>query len=58
MSYMTEYRCAYVPGALWFFTVNLAERNNNDLLLRRIDDSRGAFRYVKQKHSFQLCRVQ
>jgi putative transposase len=57
MNFMTEYRRAYAPGASWFFTANLAERNNNDLLLRRIDDLRGAFRYVKQKHPFRLDAV-
>jgi putative transposase len=28
---MTEYRRVYVPGASWFFTVNLAQRKGNSL---------------------------
>lgn len=54
---MTAYRRAYVPGATWFFTVNLAERRGNDLLVSRIDELRQAFRYVKEKHPFQLDAV-
>jgi len=34
---MTEYRRAYVPGGSWFFTVNLAERKTNRLLVKKID---------------------
>ncbi|MGH8601686.1 MAG: hypothetical protein ACREXR_02560 [Gammaproteobacteria bacterium] len=37
---MTEYRRAYVPGAAWFFTVNLAERKGNRLLVKRIETLR------------------
>ena len=51
---MTEYRRVYVPGASWFFTVNLAQRKGNDLLTRRIDELRQAFRYVQKKHPFKL----
>jgi len=54
---MTEYRRTYVPGASWFFTVNLAERKGNDLLVRHIDDLRRAFRYVREKHPFRLEAV-
>jgi|GEM_PF-2036690 len=34
---MTQYRRFQHPGATWFFTVNLAERRGNSLLLDRID---------------------
>jgi hypothetical protein len=27
---MTEYRRACIPGATWFFTVNLAERDGKE----------------------------
>jgi len=27
---MTDYRRVYIPGATWFFTVNLAERRRED----------------------------
>lgn len=34
---MTEYRRFYLPNAMWFFTVNLAQRKNNRLLVDKID---------------------
>jgi putative transposase len=51
---MTDYRRAYAPGATWFFTVNLAERQGNHLLVERIDSLRAAFNYVKQRHPFRM----
>jgi putative transposase len=51
---MTEYRRAYAPGATWFFTVNLAERKNNHLLVDHIKALREAFSYVKQRHPIKL----
>jgi len=51
---MTDYRRAYAPGATWFFTVNLAERQGNRLLVERIDSLREAFDYVKQRHPFRM----
>ncbi len=40
---MTDYRRIYIPGATWFFTVNLVERKNNRLLVDHIDVLRQAF---------------
>ncbi|MEQ1530420.1 MAG: transposase [Methylococcales bacterium] len=54
---MTDYRRAYVPGATWFFTVNLAERNGNRLLLDHINALGVAFRYAQQRHPFQMEAV-
>lgn len=54
---MTEYRRAHVPGATWFFTVNLAQRRGNRLLVQHIDDLRRAFRYVREKHPFRSDAV-
>ena len=51
---MTDYRRAYAPGATWFFTVNLAERQGNRLLVELIDSLREAFDYVKQRHPFRM----
>jgi putative transposase len=45
---MTDYRRIYIPNATWFFTVNLAQRRNNQLLIEKIDLLRAAFRYVKR----------
>jgi putative transposase len=54
---MTNYRRIYTPGATWFFTVNLAERNHNTLLVDKIEPLRQAFRYIKQRHSFHIDAV-
>lgn len=51
---MPNYRRAFVPGGTWFFTVNLLERNNNDLLVREINLLRQTVRAVKQKHPFHI----
>jgi putative transposase len=51
---MPNYRRAYVPGASWFFTVNLLQRRNNDLLVRHIDLLRDAVRRVHRLHPFVI----
>lgn len=51
---MPDYRRALVPGASWFFTVNLLERRGNDLLVRHIDVLRAAVRRVHQLHPFTI----
>ncbi len=54
---MTDYRRIYTPGAGWFFTVNLLERQNNSLLIENIDVLRLAFREVKERHPFKIDAV-
>lgn len=54
---MTEYRRFYIPNATWFFTLNLAERKNNRLLVEKIDLLRECFRTVKQKKPFKMDAV-
>jgi putative transposase len=54
---MTEYRRAHVPGANWFFTVNLAQRKGNTLLVDRIDSLRSAFDAVRERHPFRMDAV-
>jgi len=54
---MTDYRRAYMPGATWFFTVNLAERKGNRLLVEKIDVLRAAFSQVKTRHPFRIDAV-
>jgi len=54
---MTEYRRFYISGSTWFFTVNLAERRNNRLLVEQVSLLREAFRYVKRKRPFRLDAV-
>ena len=51
---MTEYRRASLPGATWFFTVNLAERKGNRLLVEEVDSLRKAFRSVQAVHAFHI----
>ena len=51
---MTNYRRPQAPGATWFFTVNLAERHGNRLLVEHIDRFRLAFKDVKRRHPFGI----
>ena len=54
---MTDYRRFYIPGSTWFFTVNLAERRDNRLLLEQIDLLRAAFRHIKHRKPFLMDAV-
>ncbi len=54
---MTDYRRVYVPGASWFFTVNLAQRRSNRLLVEKIDLLREAFRDVKANWPYRMDAV-
>jgi putative transposase len=54
---MRTYQRAHIPGAIFFFTVNLAERHENDLLLHHIDALREAFRKTKRDHPFALDAI-
>ena len=54
---MTEYRRFEHPGATWFFTVNLAERHDNKLLVNCIDLLRESFLYVKNRHPYKIDAV-
>jgi putative transposase len=54
---MTEYRRFYQPNATWFFTVNLAERKNNRLLVDNIELLRECFRYVKQRKPYHVDAI-
>ena len=54
---MTDYRRIYIPGSTWFFTVNLAERRDNNLLVEKIDLLRTAFRYVKERKPYRIDAI-
>lgn len=54
---MTEYRRFTAPGVTWFFTVNLAERKTNRLLVEKIDNLRSAFAAVRDKHPFRIDAI-
>jgi putative transposase len=51
---MSNYRRAFVPGGTWFFTVNLLNRHQNDLLVRHIDLLREVVRSVRSKYPFDI----
>lgn len=49
---MAESRHVNVPGGSCFFTVNLAERKTNRLVVEKIELLRSAFEYTKRCHPF------
>jgi putative transposase len=49
---MPDYRRAWHPGGTYFFTVNLLQRQGNDLLTRHIEILRAMVKAVRQRHSF------
>lgn len=51
---MRTYLRTRSQGGVYFFTVNLAERKDNDLLIAHIDLLRGAFRETKKTHPFTI----
>ncbi len=54
---MRHYIRARVSGGTYFFTVNLAERRSNQLLVQRIDALREAFRLTRRDHPFQIDAI-
>ena len=51
---MPDYRRAWHPGGTYFFTINLLQRDGNDLLIRHIDELREAVRVVRATHPFTI----
>ncbi|MCU0755732.1 MAG: hypothetical protein MUE46_11525 [Xanthomonadales bacterium] len=51
---MSDYRRPHTPGAMWFCTVTLAQRRENDLLVTRIAELRAALLQVRQRHPFRI----
>ena len=51
---MPDYRRAWHPGGTYFFTVNLLQRQGNDLLTRHIDLLRKAVSLIRQRHPFVI----
>ena len=54
---MVNYRRAKVEGASYFFTVNLAERHGNSLLVDHADLLRDVFCKVKARHPFVIDAI-
>ena len=51
---MPDYRRAWHPGGTYFFTVNLLQRQGNDLLVRHIETLRSVVKSVQQRHAFHI----
>jgi len=51
---MRTYTRVRVSGATYFFTVNLAKRQDNDLLTKHIDLLRDAIRLTMKAHPFVI----
>ncbi|WP_375740147.1 transposase [Pseudomonas boanensis] len=53
---MTNYRRDHTPGATWFFTLNLADRDSR-LLTEQIDLLRASFRYCLKRHPWNIDAI-
>ncbi|AWB68975.1 transposase [Saccharobesus litoralis] len=51
---MPNYRRLYKQGGIYFFTINLLERGDNDLLVRNIDLLRESVKSVKARYPFNI----
>jgi len=51
---MPDYRRAWHPAGTYFFTVNLLQRQGNDLLTRHIDILRSVVKSVRTRHPFRI----
>ena len=49
-----DYRRLWQPGGCYFFTVNLQQRQNNNLLLQHIDALRTAVRRTRKHYPFTI----
>jgi putative transposase len=54
---MRTYTRARIAGGWYFFTVNLAERRGNDLLVWHIAELREAFRQTRRDHPFFMDAI-
>lgn len=51
---MPNYRRAKIPGATWFFTINLLERRDNNLLIEEILLLKDCIKKVYTSHPFEI----
>ncbi len=51
---MPNYRRVFVPGGTWFFTVNLLQRQRNNLLIREIVLLRETVKKVRARYPFHI----
>ena len=54
---MRTYKRVWIPGGYYFFTVNLAERNDTTLLIDKIHLLRRAFKNVQSSYPFVMDAV-
>ena len=54
---MRIYQRVRIAGGSYFFTVNLAERNGNDLLVRCIANLREALSLTRRDHPFSIDAI-
>ena len=54
---MRTYKRQRIEGGCYFFTVNLANCHNNDLLIRKIAALREAFRQTRADHPFDIDAI-
>jgi putative transposase len=54
---MRTYKRVRLTGVQYFFTVNLAERQDNNRLTRHIDHLRAAFRQTRNDHPFTIDAI-
>ncbi|OAI17936.1 transposase [Methylomonas koyamae] len=48
-----DYRRIWQPGGTYFFTINLLQRKNNDMLVQHIQFLRDSIKAVKANHPFK-----
>jgi len=53
---MSRYRRAYIEGAVFFFTVVLADRSS-ELLVRHIDRLRRFYMSVQERYPFEMIAI-
>ena len=51
---MSNYRRLFIPGGTWFFTVNLLQRQNNNLLIREVNLLRETVKSVRKRSPFRI----
>ena len=51
---MPNYRRAFIAGGTYFFTVNLLQRHDNNLLVREVSLLRETVRQVRKQRPFQI----
>ena len=51
---MSNYRRVFIAGGTYFFTVNLLQRQHNNLLIRKIDLLRYIVTKVRKKYPFRI----